>query len=128
MKRLVPLLAAILAACASTTQEPRDNVVIVWNKVDDPHATCQKLDGRSSLYRIRGCSKWNDASNGTRICSIYTSEPKSELDTQAFVTLGHEVMHCFDGNWHDRWGHMNPRERQAAVGASVGGGPAAAHD
>jgi hypothetical protein len=128
VKLLRVFLCAALAACATTTQQPRDNVTIVWNKVDDPNAVCSKLDGRPDLFKIRGCSKWSDAANGGRICSIYTREPKSELDTQAFVTLGHEVMHCFDGNWHDRWGHMNPRERQAAIGASASGGSAAARD
>ena len=37
------------------------------------------------------------------------------MDTQAFATLGHELMHCFDGHWHDRWGRMNGPERQAAA-------------
>lgn len=128
MKLLPWFLLAVLSACASTTQQPRDNVVIVWNKVDDPNVACRKLDNQPDLFRIRGCSKWSDASNGTRVCSIYTREPKSESDTQAFVTLGHEVMHCFDGNWHDRWGHMNPRERQAAIGASSRSESAVAHD
>ena len=128
MKRLRWFLFAALAACASTPDVPRDNVTVVWNRVDDPHATCQKLDGRKELFTIRGCSKWSDGSGGQRICSIYTREPKSELDTQAFATIGHELMHCFDGNWHDRWGRMNPRERQAAVGRSASGGSAVAHD
>jgi len=112
---------AALAACATPPQQPRGDVTIVWNKVDDPHAACQKLDGRADLFRIRGCSKWSDASNGGRVCSIYAREPKSELDSQAFATLGHELMHCFEGNWHDRWGHMHPRERQAAVANSGSG-------
>ena len=128
MKFLRWTFFALLASCATTTQQPRDNVTIVWNKVEDPHAACQQLDGRKELYRIRGCSKWSDASNGGRVCTIYTREPKSELDTQAFATLGHELMHCFDGNWHDRWGHMTPKERQAAVGASGTGGSAVARD
>ena len=128
MKYLRWLLFAALAACATTTQQSRDNVTIVWNKVDDPNAACRKLDNQPDLFRIRGCSKWSDASNGGRICSIYAREPKSELDREAFATLGHELMHCFDGNWHDRWGRMNPRERQAAVGRSASGGSAAARD
>ena len=118
MKFLRWALFLALAGCASTTQNSRDNVTIVWNRVDDPHKACEKLDGstRKEVFAIRGCSKWSDASNGSRICSIYAREPKTEMDTQAFATLGHELMHCMDGNWHDRWGRMNSRERQAAVG------------
>jgi hypothetical protein len=112
-------LFAVLAGCASTTQNPRDNVTVVWKKVDDPHAACQKLDSRKEVFAIRGCSKWSDAANGSRVCSIYAREPKNEMDTQAFATLGHELMHCMEGNWHDRWGRMTPRERQAAVGGSA---------
>lgn len=124
MKSLRFLLFAALAGCASTTQNPRDNVVIVWNRVDDPHTTCQKLDGstRKEVFAIRGCSKWSDASNGSRVCNIYARSPKNETDTQAFATLGHELMHCMDGNWHDRWGRMTPRERQAALGGSAAAG------
>jgi hypothetical protein len=122
------MLFAFLGACASTTQDPSDNVTIVWNRVDDPHATCQKLENRKEIFAIRGCSRWSDASNGSRMCSIYAREPKSEMDTQAFATLGHELMHCMEGNWHDRWGRMTPRERQAAIGSSAAGGTAAAHD
>lgn len=128
MKLLRGLLFVVLAACATTTQQSRDNVTIVWNKVDDPHAACQQLDGRKELFRIRGCSKWSDASNGGRTCNIYAREPKNELDAQAFATLGHEMMHCFDGNWHDRWGRMTPKERQAAMGATGAGSSASAHD
>jgi hypothetical protein len=118
-----------LSACASTTPNSRDNVTIVWNRVDDPHATCAKLDGNhNQVFAIRGCSKWSDGSNGSRTCSIYAREPKSEMDTQAFATLGHELMHCMEGNWHDRWGRMNPRERQAAIGSSTAAGAASAHD
>ena len=52
-----------------------------------------------------------------RICSIYVPAPRSESDTQAFATLGHELLHCFDGNWHDRGGRMKP-EGEAATGGS----------
>jgi hypothetical protein len=129
VKRLRWLLFATLAACASTTQKPHDNVTIVWNRVDDPHATCTRLDGnRKEVFAIRGCSKWSDSSNGSRTCSIYAREPKNETDIQAFATLGHELMHCMEGNWHDRWGRMTPRERQAAIGSSAASASASAHD
>ena len=109
---------AALVACA-TPQSAGDHVTVVWNRVDDVQAVCQNLAGRKEVFAIRGCSKWNESSRSDqRVCSIYVPTPKSETDTQTFATLGHELMHCFDGNWHDRWGRMTPQDQQAAAGAS----------
>ena len=107
-----------LVACA-TPQSAGDHVTVVWNRVDDVQAVCQNLAGRKEVFAIRGCSKWNEGSrSGERVCSIYVPSPRSETDTQTFATLGHELMHCFDGNWHDRWGRMTPAEGQAAAGGA----------
>jgi hypothetical protein len=113
------LLVLALAGCV-TQPPPREATIdVVWNRVEDPHKACQQLSGRSELFRILGCSKWNDAgADGSRVCSIYAPMPRSEHDTERLATLGHELMHCFDGSWHDRWGRMNPGERSAALGAS----------
>jgi len=117
-----------LAACTSTRQ-PGDDVTVVWNRVSDPQAACQQLSGQPQLFTVRGCSKWNQTdAAGKRVCAIYAPMPRSEMDTQRFVTLGHELMHCFDGNWHDRWGRMNPAESEAAAGNSRKSGAAAAAD
>ena len=128
MKKLA-LLALLLAvpACVSTTNDPRDKVAVVWNRVDDTQAACQELTGKKEIYAIRGCSKWNDSESDVRVCNIYARLPKNEADTQAFATLGHEMMHCFEGNWHDRWGRMLPADPQASrkaagVAAQVGDG------
>ena len=111
------LAAAFLAACASTP--PPERVAVLWQRVDDVQATCQKLSGRPEIFKLRGCSTWTETDNsGQRICSIYAPAPTSERDTQAFATLGHELLHCFDGHWHDRWGHMNEPGREAAVGTA----------
>ena len=118
MKKIAVLaLLLVVPACANTTNEPRETVAVVWNRVDDPHAACQELTGKKEIYLIRGCSKWNDSTADVRVCNVYARLPKSENDTQAFATLGHEVMHCFEGNWHDRWGRMLPADAQAAAGA-----------
>ncbi len=109
------VVCASLVACA-TPQSAGDHVTVVWNRVDDVQAVCQGLAGRKEIFAIRGCSKWSDAERGGRVCSIYVPTPRSESDTQTFITLGHELMHCFDGNWHDKWGRMNPQESQAAAG------------
>ena len=119
---------AALVACA-TPQSAGDHVTVVWNRVDDVQAVCQNLAGRKEVFAIRGCSKWNESSRSDqRVCSIYVPTPRSESDTQTFATLGHELMHCFDGNWHDRWGRMTPPEGQAAAGSSRKRGAATAAD
>jgi len=116
--RSAVLAAALLAACASTPPSAPERVAVVWNRVDDVQGTCQKLSGRPEIFKLRGCSTWTETGkNGQRICSIYAPAPASERDTQAFATLGHELLHCFDGHWHDRWGRMNEAQRQAAAGA-----------
>ena len=114
-------LAATLLALAACAREPDTDagVLIVWNRVDDAHAACQKVAGRKEVFAIHGCTKWIDGDrSGQRICKIYAPEPDTETDTQAFATLGHELMHCFDSNWHDRWGRMKPEEDRAAAGGS----------
>jgi hypothetical protein len=109
---------AALTACA-TPQRTGDHVTVVWNRVEDVQTVCQNLAGRKEVFAIRGCSKWSDSdASGNRVCTIYAPMPRTEMDTQTFATLGHELMHCFDGNWHDRWGRMTPQEMQAAAGGS----------
>ena len=116
--RWMAALAALgaLAACA-TPQRAANHVTVVWNRVDDVQTVCQNLANRKEVFAIRGCSKWADGfRSGERVCNIYVPTPKNEMDTQTFATLGHELLHCFDGNWHDRWGRMNPEETAAAGG------------
>ena len=114
--RALALAAALVAGCAGTPP-PAERVYVSWNRVDDVQANCQKLSGRPELFRLRGCAKWNQEASG-RVCAIYAPAPRDERDTQAFATLGHELLHCFDGRWHDQWGRMNDAERQAAAAAS----------
>jgi hypothetical protein len=118
MKRFAWAVLALLAAC-STPQRAGDQVMVVWMRVDDPQTACEKLSGQPQLFTVRGCSRWNQTDEaGKRLCAIYAPMPRSEMDTQRFVTLGHELLHCFDGNWHDRWGRMNPPETRAAAGGA----------
>ena len=127
--RFIVLL--FLAGCAAPAQKPEStDITVVWNRVDNPQRVCEGLSGRKELFRILGCSNWKDQrANGARVCSIYAPAPRDERDLQRFATLGHELMHCFDGNWHDRWGHMNPPDKtQTAAGASTPPKPASAAD
>ena len=114
MRKLFLIL--LLAGCA-TAEPPREGKIdVVWNRVEDPQAACRQLSGRPEFYRVLGCSKWNAArADGSRVCAIYAPMPRSEHDTERLATLGHELMHCFDGRWHDRWGRMEPADKRAAA-------------
>ena len=122
MSRYLFLLATLLAGCSSQSVVPDERIAVVWNRVENPHATCEGLSGRKSFFNVLGCSHWTEASakGAPRTCSIYAPAPRNERDLQRFATLGHELMHCFDGNWHDKWGRMNsPQESIAASSAQA---------
>ena len=124
--RLAALLAAAaLAGCAAVTTEPGAPVQVVWQKVDDAQAACEGAAGRRELFRVLGCSRWREA-GGARTCTIYAPMPRNERDKERFATLGHELMHCMDGNWHDKWGRMldeKVREARAPqTGSAAAGG------
>jgi hypothetical protein len=116
----------VLPGCAATPPADEPRVAIVWNRVDDPHRVCEALSGRKHFFNVLGCSQWSGpvVEGGPRICSIYAAAPRSERDTQRFATLGHELMHCFDGNWHDRWGRMHDDKKERGAAASRAPGTA----
>jgi hypothetical protein len=123
MRLWFALLIALLPACAATSPAADSGVAVVWNRVEDPHATCESLSGRKSFFNVLGCSHWSEpaAQGAPRVCSIYAPAPRNERDLQRFATLGHELMHCFDGNWHDRWGRMNPPNQATASATAAAG-------
>ena len=114
-------MLVLLPACAATPPAADSSVSVVWNRIEDPHTACEALSGRKNFFNVLGCSQWSPpaAAGGQRVCSIYAPAPRSERDLQRFATLGHELMHCFDGNWHDRWGRMNSPTQSAAAGGTT---------
>ncbi len=71
-----------------------NKVVMSWKVSDNPSEDCRRL---SSGYFIRrndllGCAVWNAE---TKECTIITTKKVSHM------ILGHEVRHCFEGNFHD---------------------------
>jgi hypothetical protein len=84
------LILALLAGCAGAEPPRGGTVDVVWNRIEDPQAACQTLSRRTELFRVLGCSKWNDArADGSRVCSIYAPMPRNERDTERLATLGH---------------------------------------
>jgi hypothetical protein len=118
VRLFVLALLALLPACSSAPSKPESGVAVVWNRVEEPHRVCESLSGRKNFFNILGCSHWSapKVEGGPRVCSIYAPEPRNERDLQRFATLGHELKHCLDGNWHDQWGRMNPPEQNASAG------------
>ena len=106
------MVGLLLGGCAATPPAADAGVAVVWNRVEDAHAVCESLSGRKNFFNILGCSQRIEpaAEGGPRVCAIYAPAPRSERDLQRFATLGHELLHCFDGNWHDRWGRMSNRD------------------
>jgi len=128
--RIFLLTIVFLSGCAATPP-PADEtrVAIVWNRIDDAHRVCESLSGRKNFFNILGCSQRIEpvAAGAPRICAIYAPAPRNERDMQRFATLGHELLHCFDGNWHDKWGRMtSPPNVAGSEGASAAAGGTAA--
>lgn len=70
-----------------------NNSIIQWFPVDNVQKTCDaesKKRGYGGIsWAVKACSFYN----GNR-CDIYTAKNLN------MHTLGHEVRHCFQGNWH----------------------------
>jgi hypothetical protein len=128
VRYLLIFLITITTGCSTTVKDESSTPVhIVWNRVDDVQAACEGAAGRKELFKILGCSKWREpVAGGPRTCTIYAPMPRSERDKERFATLGHEMMHCMDGNWHDKWGRMHDEKVRQAKAAEEHSGTAAA--
>jgi hypothetical protein len=72
--------------------EARPNLpekTIRWVVVENVSAVCQNKMPALSGQRILACSEYNNHS-----CTIYTG-----LITDMAI-VGHEIRHCFEGQWH----------------------------
>jgi hypothetical protein len=63
--------------------------IIRWVVVENVSAVCQNKIPALSGQRILACSEYNN-----RTCTIYTG-----LVTDMAI-VGHEIRHCFEGQWH----------------------------
>ena len=72
-----------------------ETMTIKWIRVDNVWATCDKLSkergGGGFPYSVDACTFWQDNSND---CVTYTSKNTTQH------IIGHEMRHCFQGNFH----------------------------
>lgn len=65
---------------------------VTWVQVDDINSHCKKLINRKFDITIYfGCATWT---HNFKKCTIYTGKTTDE------TILGHELRHCFEGNFH----------------------------
>ena len=66
---------------------------ITWHRVDKVQSICEAESKKRGLggfgYPVYACSFWDK-----NICDIFTSK------TPTLHDLGHEMRHCFQGNYH----------------------------
>lgn len=73
-----------------------------WRVVEDPDAVCRKIAhaGHNDVWRIHACVSWSSAD---RTCDIWTGPIDPDNNpalARALQELGHEMLHCFVGQWH----------------------------
>jgi hypothetical protein len=70
---------------------------IVWRQAEDVNTACERESRRIGNngfgYAVQACSFWFVSGNKT-VCTIITGR------TTNLVTLGHELRHCFQGEFH----------------------------
>lgn len=91
----------ILSGCASMMTiptegrfdaSPKQPMQITWLAVADPTSTCKLLFPKFAHYSlIAACAGWNQSGQCTVVTGLITTHQ----------VLGHEVRHCFEGDFHE---------------------------
>lgn len=72
---------------------------VTWVAVMDIDAVCKnemkKRVNNSFAQNVNACSFWDKTTSGST-CTIYTKI------NPTMHTLGHEMRHCFQGDWHSQ--------------------------
>lgn len=79
----------------STKENEHQTMLITWKTVDNIQNVCKEEHKKRGFgafnYAVDACSFWN---NATKTCTIYTRKTPTMHD------IGHEIRHCYQGNWH----------------------------
>ena len=110
MKKALVILAVLVSTNAMAysedphqefdmTSNMTNKTTITFRQVDNINAVCQSENIKRGFgkfpYKVVACSFWNGSSLlGSNECLVITSK------TANFHTLGHEVRHCLQGNFH----------------------------
>lgn len=79
------------------TKKLTETATITWKAVPNVQEVCSKEAQRRGKgkfgYAIDACAFWDKTPKGV-VCTIVTRERPNYWD------VGHEIRHCFQGNWH----------------------------
>ena len=104
MKSFAYIALIVLSGCATSQISPvatpsyniqfeaKSNLPeknIRWVVVEDISSFCQAKMSQMENKRLLACSEYTNKS-----CTIYTGR------TTDMAQLGHELRHCFEGQWH----------------------------
>lgn len=98
MKSLILALAlSTIAGCATSGVTKN----IQWKRVslEDVQKICNsyRTTNTEPLY---GCTMYDAKLASDNTCIVYTSASIEKFSPLEQLLLGHEMMHCFEGDWH----------------------------
>jgi hypothetical protein len=97
MKPVAALFAILISGCAynipkeeAFEPKPLSTVMQVrWIAVEDPNRACKRF---GPMPIVGACAIWDFAK---QTCTVITGQ------ITTMQALGHEVRHCFEGDFHD---------------------------
>lgn len=94
MKRVMAFfLSALLSACG-TAPALKEKVSVRWIRTTE-----------SDVWKICGMGRIGCSAVREDVCYVYAPDPPMKnrwsFKIEQWGVLGHEVKHCFDGNFHD---------------------------
>ena len=118
MKQIFFLIAALTLVGCTYPQKPmpdldRNISVIKLKLVEDVHASCNQGAGTNYprvVARYQSCAKWTSNKTLKSTGREYNSCEITLGKSVNMEVLGHEVLHCFVGNFH---GEDKPRNELA---------------
>jgi len=109
MRRTLAVLLAVVSTASwaqlekspydtfDATKKMSETVTITWKTVPNVQEVCNKESksrGKGTFgYAVDACAFWDKSLSGT-VCTIVTKPRPNYWD------VGHEMRHCFQGNWH----------------------------
>ena len=95
----ISLLVLLLSGCSAFHEKPLPaseathiDLHVIWvDSAGDIPSYIGEANGAAVYYDV----------GGQRYCTVYAFKPHNLDDFRALQTLGHEVLHCTDGEFHN---------------------------